>query len=124
MTPGHYLVLPNTADHDGLPLDREPHTALAAAILALPPDSTLEPEHCAAVLLQLRDHAHEQAAVLRRRCDQLPPRSPLRPLVEAPLREADRRLPALVHSTLAHAQSCARLVQALYLALDQLDGQA
>ncbi|CAM5291446.1 hypothetical protein GCM10010329_81570 [Streptomyces spiroverticillatus] len=119
----HHVVVANDQDTQDLPLDRVPHLALAAAVLAVPKTTVLEAAHCATILPQLRDHAWEQAALVRRRCDALPPKSPLRPLVEASLREADRRLPELMHDTLAHAQSCARLVRTLYLALDQLDAR-
>ncbi|MCX5207568.1 hypothetical protein OG897_39960 [Streptomyces sp. NBC_00237] len=117
----HYVVLANDQDAQNLPLDRAPHLALAAAVLAVPKTTALEAGHWATVVPQLRDHAREQVTLVRRRCDALPSGSPLRPLVEASLREADRRLPELVHHTLAHAQSCARLVRTLYLALDQLE---
>jgi hypothetical protein len=117
----HYVVVPNDQDTEDLPLDRVPHLALAAAALAVPNTTVLGAGHWATIVPQLRDHAREQVTLVRRRCDALPPGSPLRPLVEASLREVDRRLPELVHDTLAHAQSCARLVQTLYLALDQLE---
>jgi hypothetical protein len=117
----HHGVVADDQDAQDLPLDRVPHLALAAAVLAIPKTHTLAADHCGTIVPQLRDHAWEQVRVLRRRCGALPPGSPLRPLLEAPLREADRRLPELVHSTLSHAQNCARLVQALYIALDQLD---
>ena len=117
----HHVVIANDEAAEDLPLDCVPNLALAAAVLAIPTTSTLVANHCATVVLRLREHAQEQAAMLRRACDALPTGSPLRPLLEASLREADRRLPVLVHSTLTHAQSCARLVQMLYFALDQLE---
>ncbi|MFE3486273.1 MULTISPECIES: hypothetical protein [Streptomyces] len=61
------------------------------------------------------------AADLRHRCEALPADSELRPLARIVLREAVDRLSTGPAATVARVQSRARLIQALYRALDRLD---
>ncbi|MFJ4609433.1 hypothetical protein [Streptomyces griseus] len=61
------------------------------------------------------------AADLRHRCEALPANSELRPLARVVLREAVNRLSTGPAATVARVQSRARLIQALYRALDRLD---
>ncbi|MFD9714436.1 DUF6415 family natural product biosynthesis protein [Streptomyces sp. NPDC060006] len=105
-----------------LPLDRDPHLALVAAVLAWGPNPVgLRAADCAQISLQLTGHARCVASDVRRRYERLPKNSELRPLTQAILRESVRRLSVPSASTAAHAQNRARLVRALYRALDRLD---
>ncbi|MFE3144319.1 DUF6415 family natural product biosynthesis protein [Streptomyces scopuliridis] len=105
-----------------LPLDRGPHLALAAAVLAWgTAPAGLRAADCAQISLLLTGHARCVASDVRRRFETLPQDSELRPVTEAVLRESVRRLSVPSQSTVAHARNRARLVKALYRALDQLD---
>ncbi|WP_274036707.1 DUF6415 family natural product biosynthesis protein [Streptomyces sp. MMBL 11-1] len=105
-----------------LPLDRDPHLALVAAVLAWGPHPVgLRAADCAQISLQLTGHARCVASDVRRRYEALPKDSELRPLTQATLRESVRRLSVPSSNTVAHVQNRARLVRALYLALDRLD---
>ncbi|KIF67096.1 hypothetical protein HY68_35785 [Streptomyces sp. AcH 505] len=105
-----------------LPLDRDPHLALATAVLAwgVAP-AGLRADDCEQISLQLTGHARCVASDVRRRYKQLPKDSDLRPRTQAILRDSVRRLSVPSQRTVAHAQNRARLVKSLYRALDQLD---
>ncbi|MGW2182703.1 DUF6415 family natural product biosynthesis protein [Streptomyces sp. NPDC001732] len=103
-----------------LPLDRAPVTALADAILARKNADGLRAGDCAQIALLLTGHARVVAAEVGRRFETLPEDSDLRPLTDQVLQEAERRLSVTSQTTLAHAQQRARLVKALYRALDRL----
>ncbi|MFH8873786.1 restriction endonuclease [Streptomyces griseus] len=106
----------------GLPLDRGPHLFLAAAVLAWgPAPAGVRAADCALICLQLTGHAQCVAADLRHRYENLPAVSELRPLTRVVLREAVNRLSTGPATTVARVQNRARLVQALYQALDRLD---
>lgn len=61
------------------------------------------------------------AADVRQRFEALPADSELRPLTKAVLREAVNRLSTGPATTVAQIQNRARLITALYRALDRLD---
>ncbi|MDK0524783.1 DUF6415 family natural product biosynthesis protein [Streptomyces sp. ML-6] len=103
-----------------LPLDRTPVTALADAILARKNVKGLRAGDCAQIALLLTGHARVVAAEVGRRFENLPKDSDLRPLIDQVLQEAERRLSVTSRTTLAYAQQRARLVKALYRALDRL----
>ncbi|MFK8850122.1 DUF6415 family natural product biosynthesis protein [Streptomyces sp. Ac-502] len=104
------------------PLDREPYLSLAQAVLAWPgPEAALAPRDCEQITLQLADHARTVTEDVRRRCAGLPKNSAVRTLTETVLGEADRRLSVRPRTTLAGAQSLARLVRALYERHDRLE---
>ncbi|MGW9117831.1 DUF6415 family natural product biosynthesis protein [Streptomyces sp. NPDC055663] len=104
-----------------LPLDRAPMMALVDAMLARKDASGLRACDCAQIALLLTGHARIVAAEVSRHVQALPSDSELRPVAEQVLQEAERRLSVASQTTLAHAQQRARLVRALYRALDQLD---
>ncbi|MEU2135201.1 DUF6415 family natural product biosynthesis protein [Streptomyces sp. NPDC018352] len=104
-----------------LPLDRAPMMALVDAMLAREDASGLRAGDCAQIALLLTGHARIVAAEVSRHVEALPKGSKLRPVAEQVLQEAERRLSVASQTTLAHAQQRARLVRALYRALDQLD---
>ncbi|MFG3533039.1 DUF6415 family natural product biosynthesis protein [Streptomyces sp. NPDC047917] len=104
-----------------LPLDRAPMMALVDAMLARKDASGLRAGDCAQIALLLTGHARIVAAEVSQHFEALPKDSKLRPVAEQVLQEAERRLSVTSQTTLAHAQQRARLVRALYRALDQLD---
>ncbi|MER5358523.1 restriction endonuclease [Streptomyces sp. NPDC002785] len=103
-----------------LPLDRAPITALVDAMLARKDASGLRAGDCAQIALLLTGHARIVAAEVHRHFEALAKDSELRPVTDQVLQEAKRRLSVTSQTTLAHAQQRARLVKALYRALDQL----
>lgn len=106
---------------DSLPLDREPHLLLAAAVLALPrKGSSLPPADCEQIGLQLAGHARVVADDVRVLYDRLPVRSTLRPLTNAVLSEAAGQLSVAPRPTVVSVQNRARLVCTLYRRLDEL----
>ncbi|MEV3896568.1 hypothetical protein OHA57_34510 [Streptomyces anulatus] len=70
---------------------------------------------------QLTGHARCVAADVRHRFEALPADSELRPLTKAMLRESVDRLSPSPATTIAQIQNRARLITALYRALDRLD---
>ncbi|WSQ82760.1 restriction endonuclease (plasmid) [Streptomyces sp. NBC_01213] len=120
---GHTVLYdPEAIVAEAVPLDRAPHLALVAAVLAWGPDPLgLRAADCAQISLQLTGHARCVASDVRRRYELLPADSELRPLTAAVLRESVRRLSVPQASTAAHVQNRARLVKALYRALDRLE---
>ncbi|MEU4029181.1 restriction endonuclease [Streptomyces anulatus] len=113
---------PSGAVTGGLPLDRDPHLALVAAVLAWGPDPVgVRAADRAQIGLQLTGHARCVAADVRHRFEALPADGELHPLIEAVLREAVNRLSTGPATTVARIQNRARLIQALYRALDRLD---
>ncbi|WP_228925468.1 restriction endonuclease [Streptomyces sp. DH7] len=113
---------PSGAVTGGLPLDRDPHLALVAAVLAWGPNPAgVRAADCAQIGLQLTGHAQCVAADVRHRFEALPADSELRPLTKAVLRESANRLSTGPATTVARVQNRARLIQALYRALDRLD---
>ncbi|MEV6477869.1 restriction endonuclease [Streptomyces sp. NPDC051657] len=77
---GTVVYYPAGAVTGGLPLDRDPHLALAAAVLACGPNPVgLRVADCAQIGLQLTGHARCVAADLRQRFEMLPGDSELRP---------------------------------------------
>ncbi|GAA1293039.1 DUF6415 family natural product biosynthesis protein [Streptomyces sanglieri] len=104
-----------------LPLDRAPIMALVDAMLAREDASGLRAGDCGQIALLLTGHARIVAAEVSRHVEALSKDSKLRPVAEQVLQEAERRLSVTSQTTLAHAQQRARLVRALYRALDQLD---
>ncbi|MFE3676115.1 restriction endonuclease [Streptomyces griseus] len=90
----------------GLPLDRGPHLALAAAVLAWgPAPAGVRAADCALIGLQLTGHAQCVAADLRHQHAALPADSELRPLTRVVLREAVNRLSTGPAATVARVQS-------------------
>ncbi|WP_328908003.1 restriction endonuclease [Streptomyces sp. NBC_00234] len=113
---------PESIVTETLPLDREMHLALAAAVLAWgPAEAGLRSADIEQISLQLTGHARCVASDVRRDFERLAEDSELRPLTEVVLRETVRRLSVPSHNTVAHAQNRARLVRALYRALDRLN---
>ncbi|MGW6290143.1 hypothetical protein [Streptomyces sp. NPDC055107] len=113
---------PSGAAAGGLPLDRAPHLALVAAVLAWgPAPAGVRAADCAQIGLHLTAHAQCVAADLRQRYEALPADSELRPLTMAVLREAVNRLSTGPATTVARVQNRARLIGALYRALDRID---
>ncbi|MFJ4577510.1 restriction endonuclease [Streptomyces sp. NPDC088846] len=104
-----------------LPFDRAPITVLVDAMLARKDASGLQAGDCAQIAVLLTGHARIVAATVSRHFEALPKDSALRPVTKQVLQEAERRLSVISQTTLAHAQQRARLVKALYRALDQLD---
>ncbi|MYT83032.1 hypothetical protein YW3DRAFT_07396 [Streptomyces sp. MnatMP-M77] len=105
-----------------LPLDRDPHLFLAAAVLAGGPNPAgVRAADRALIGLQLTGHAQCVAADLHHQYENLPADSELRPLTRVVLRAAVNRLSTGPATTTAEIQNRARLIQALYLALDRLD---
>ncbi|MFD3644087.1 restriction endonuclease [Streptomyces griseus] len=105
-----------------LPLDRGPHLFLAAAVLAWGPNPAgVRVADRALIGLQLTGHARCVAADLHHRYENLPADSELRPLTRVVLRKAVNRLSTGPATTVAKVQNRARLIQALYRALDRLD---
>ncbi|WP_328512799.1 DUF6415 family natural product biosynthesis protein (plasmid) [Streptomyces sp. NBC_00376] len=115
------LYDPEALQAEELPLDRAPMMALVDAMLARKDASGLRAGDCAQIALLLTGHARIVAAEVSRHVETLPKDSKLRPVAEQVLQEAERRLSVASQTTLAHAQQRARLVRALYRALDQLD---
>ncbi|MGY3056721.1 hypothetical protein ACVWZD_000966 [Streptomyces sp. TE3672] len=115
------LYDPEALQAEELPLDRAPMMALVDAMLARKDASGLRAGDCAQIALLLTGHARIVAAEVSRHVETLPKDSKLRPVAEQVLQEAERRLSVTSQTTLAHAQQRARLVRALYRALDQLD---
>ncbi|MFD8715273.1 restriction endonuclease [Streptomyces anulatus] len=113
---------PTSAVTGGLPLDRDPHLALVAAVLAWGPNPAgVRAADRAQIGLQLTGHARCAAADVRHRFEALPADSELRPLTKAVLRESANRLSTGPDTTVARIQNRARLIRALYRALDRLD---
>ncbi|MFB7484493.1 restriction endonuclease [Streptomyces anulatus] len=113
---------PTSAVTGGLPLDRDPHLALVAAVLAWGPAPVgVRAADRAQIGLQLTGHARCAAADVRHRFEALPADSELRPLAKAVLRESANRLSTGPATTVARIQNRARLIRALYRALDRLD---
>ncbi|MFD8955444.1 restriction endonuclease [Streptomyces anulatus] len=113
---------PTSAVTGGLPLDRDPHLALVAAVLAWGPAPVgVRAADRAQIGLQLTGHAQCAAADVRHRYEALPADSELRPLTKAVLRESANRLSTGPDTTVARIQNRARLIRAPYRALDQLD---
>ncbi|WP_331736185.1 restriction endonuclease (plasmid) [Streptomyces anulatus] len=119
---GTVVYDPSGAVTGGLPLDRDPHLALVAAVLAWGPAPVgVRAADRAQIGLQLTGHAQCVAADVRQRFEALPADSELRPLTKAVLREAVNRLSTGPATTVARIQNRARLITALYRALDRLD---
>lgn len=115
------LYDPESVVAQSMPLDREMHLALTAAVLAWEPgEAGLRSADVEQISLQLTGHARCVASDLRNALEHLPKDSELRPLTEAVLREAARRLSVPSHNSVPHAQNRARLVRALHRALDRL----
>ncbi|KND38219.1 restriction endonuclease [Streptomyces anulatus] len=113
---------PTSAVTGGLPLDRDPHLALVAAVLAWGPAPVgVRAADRAQIGLQLTGHARCAAADVRHRFEALPASSELRPLTKAVLRESANRLSTGPDTTVARIQNRARLIRAPYRALDRLD---
>ncbi|OKI75768.1 hypothetical protein AMK12_33755 [Streptomyces sp. TSRI0395] len=113
---------PTSAVTGGLPLDRDPHLALVAAVLAWGPAPVgVRAADRAQIGLQLTGHARCAAADVRHRFEALPADSELRPLTKAVLRESANRLSTGPDTTVARIQNRARLIRAPYRALDRLD---
>ncbi|MFF3404404.1 DUF6415 family natural product biosynthesis protein [Streptomyces sp. NPDC002659] len=121
MTTHHVLYDPEGVLDLELPLDREPHMSLVKAVLALTDPAALQPRDYDQIALQLTGHARLVALDVRRSCDQLPGDSETRALTDVVLAEAERRLSTPSKGTVACAQNRARLVRALYKALDRLE---
>ena len=108
-----------------LPLDREPHFRLAASVLAWTPE-TVPVADTALAVLELTGHARLLRDELADRIGRLPDDCEPRQLLTYSLGEANRRLSPAAASLcgdLAHAQNRARLLQALYGALDRLEAE-
>ncbi|MFK0223991.1 DUF6415 family natural product biosynthesis protein [Streptomyces vinaceus] len=125
---GYYSVVHDPEGRLGheLPLDREPHLRLAALALTWTPKLVPPAADTALTLLELTGHARLLRDELAGRADRLPSGCELRQLLACTLAEAARRLSAAASSPygdLAHAQSHACLVQALYTALDRLEAE-
>ncbi|WDG26866.1 restriction endonuclease [Streptomyces sp. CA-278952] len=119
---GTVVYDPSGAVTGGLPLDRDPYLALVAAVLAWGPNPAgVRAADCAQIGLQLTGHAHCVAADSRQRFETLSADSELRPLTRVVLRESVNRLSTGPGTTAAKVQNRARLIQALYRALDRLD---
>ncbi|MFH9203272.1 restriction endonuclease [Streptomyces anulatus] len=119
---GTVVYNPTGTVTDGLPLDRDPHLALVAAVLAWgPAPAGVRAADRAQIGLQLTGHAQCVAADVRHRFEALPADSELRPLTKAVLRESVNRLSTGPATTVAQIQNRARLIRALYRALDRLD---
>ncbi|MFL0021335.1 restriction endonuclease [Streptomyces sp. NBUL23] len=96
--------------------------ALVAAVLAWgPTPAGVRAADSAQICLQLTGHAQCVAADLRHRYEALPADSELRPLTKAVPREAVNRLSTGPATTVTKVQNRARLIGALYRALDRLD---
>ncbi|MEY2229474.1 DUF6415 family natural product biosynthesis protein [Streptomyces sp. BF23-19] len=109
-----------------LPLDREPHLQLAASVLAWTPETVPPVGDTALAVLELTGHARLLRDELADRIDRLPDDCELRQLLTYSMGEADRRLSPAAMSPcgdLAHVQNRARLLQALYGALDRLEAE-
>ncbi|MFJ5050457.1 DUF6415 family natural product biosynthesis protein [Streptomyces sp. NPDC088719] len=84
---------PSGAVTGWLPLDRDPHLALVAAVLAWgPAPAGVRAADCAQIGLQLTGHAQCVAADVRHRYEALPADSELHPLTKAVLEESVNRL--------------------------------
>ncbi|MEU5836345.1 restriction endonuclease [Streptomyces diacarni] len=126
-TAGAHTVL---HDPDGrieaeLPLDREAHERLAAAVLAW--DGTSPAcRKCDAqqIALLLTGAARAVTADVRHAAHRLPADSDQRMLATYLLAEADRRLSAPLSGTVRSVQGHARLLRALYDQLDRLGSLA
>ncbi|MFB8037729.1 restriction endonuclease [Streptomyces sp. NPDC056004] len=94
--------------------------ALVGAVLAWEDANGLRTGDCAQTALLLTGNARIVAEVSWH-VEALPADSELRPVAEQVLQEAECRLSVTSQTTLAHAQQRARLVRALYRALDQFD---
>ncbi|TMU99957.1 restriction endonuclease [Streptomyces sp. DASNCL29] len=103
-----------------LPLDRETHQRLAAAVLGWDGDPVLHEGEYQQIALQLTVAARAVADDVRRTADQLPVDDPARVLAEDVLEESRRRLSRSLQGTARCAQDRARLVRALYGRLDRL----
>ncbi|MFI1869703.1 DUF6415 family natural product biosynthesis protein [Streptomyces jumonjinensis] len=103
-----------------LPLAREPHLALVAAVLAWPPAVAVPSADCHQIALQLSGHARSVADDVRYYSRTLPENSRPRALAEVVLADADRLLAVDPSGTVRCAQQRARLVRALYERLDRL----
>ncbi|MFF8919099.1 DUF6415 family natural product biosynthesis protein [Streptomyces sp. NPDC015032] len=102
----------------GLPLDREPYECLVKAVLAWTGKDTLTTRDLEQIALQLTGHARAVAADVRRRADWLPKNSGPKALADIVLREAEGRLSAKLEGTVRCVQNRARLVRALYDAMN------
>ncbi|MEW1725156.1 DUF6415 family natural product biosynthesis protein [Streptomyces sp. NPDC093109] len=104
-----------------LPLDRDPHLALAKSVLAWPASADVPPNDCEQIALQLTGHARAVATDVQRRAAGLPKDDGRRALAEVVLTEAAERLSGKLLGTPGCVQSRARLVLALYERLDRLE---
>ncbi|NWF30158.1 restriction endonuclease [Streptomyces sp. PKU-EA00015] len=103
-----------------VPLDREAHQHLVAAVLGWDGDPGLPERDYQQIALQLTGAARAVAADVRRAADRLPDDHAARVLAEHILDETDRRLSAELQGTVRCAQGRARLCRALYGRLDRL----
>ncbi|MCX4554562.1 restriction endonuclease [Streptomyces sp. NBC_01500] len=113
-------------DPDGLlgaelPLDREPHMALAKEVLGWEDMADVERDDCLQIALQLTGHGRAVADDVRRLSADPAVPGEVRELAEVVLREADRRLSSTRMGTVHCVQQRARMVRALYERLDRLN---
>ncbi|MEJ8631947.1 DUF6415 family natural product biosynthesis protein [Streptomyces sp. MS2.AVA.5] len=122
----HHSVVhdPAAVLDDALPLDRECHTRLVAAVLAWQPTAPIPTGECAQISLQLTGHARLLIADLTGLSARLPD-SDLRTRTRIVPEEAKRRLTASTpgQGSIAGAQNRARLVQALYRSFDRCQAE-
>ncbi|MFJ9891600.1 DUF6415 family natural product biosynthesis protein [Streptomyces sp. NPDC091287] len=103
---GTVVYDPAGAVTGGLPLDRDPHLALVAAVLAWGPNPAgVRAADCAQIGRQLTGHARCVAADVRQRYAALPADSELRPLTKAVLRESVNRLSTGPATTVGRVQN-------------------
>lgn len=113
-------------DPDGLlgaelPLDREPHMALAKEVLGWEDMVDVAPDDCLQIALQLTAHGRAVADDVRRLSGDPAVPGEVRELAEVVLREADRRLSSPRVGTVHCVQERACMVRALYERLDRLN---
>ncbi|WP_051862860.1 hypothetical protein [Streptomyces ochraceiscleroticus] len=117
-------------DHPGalgseaeLPLDRETHKRLVAAVLSgNDAEPLMSQDDCRQAALQLTGVACVVADDVRQAADRLPTQHAARVLADYVWEETDRHLAAPLEDTVGGAQGRARLVRALYERLNRLEG--
>ncbi|MCM3804939.1 restriction endonuclease [Streptomyces malaysiensis] len=121
MTSTHTVLYDPQGRIEGkLPLDRETHQRLVAAVLAWAGDPGLHPSEYHQIALQLTAAARAVADDVRRTAEQLPADHPARILAEHILDETRHRLSKPLKGTASCAQDRARLCRSLYGRLDRL----
>ncbi|GAA0544373.1 MULTISPECIES: hypothetical protein [Streptomyces] len=103
-----------------LPLDRETHQRLVAAVLGWNGDPGMHERDYQQIALQLNAAAHAVAGDVRRAANHLAADHPARVLAEHILEESNRRLSRALQGTVPCVQDRARLCRALYGRLDRL----